>query len=236
MTTALLAAVGASPAKATLDISFSDGLGHTFTCADQTSCDLDGAAKNLLLINTIVGNFRIEGTFAASTSGKLNDLSVSNLTIFNNGATTGHLQMVLGDTGFSPPVSFTRESASLTFNNDTGGDATLAFFGDTANGQPAGPGLNIPGVELFSATGAVTTSPFSFAGTHDSAFSASSPFSLTETASLGMVPGSTITGFNLAMESGIPEPKTWALMAIGFGLLGLMGVRRSRKNRLATFA
>ena len=94
---ALLAAFGAAPARATLDVAFSDGT-TIVTCADQTACDLDGAAKNLLLINTVVGNFRIEGTFAASSSG---DLSFSNLTIFNNGATTGTLRLIVGDTDFA---------------------------------------------------------------------------------------------------------------------------------------
>src|SRR4029077_14794531 len=164
----LLAAFGASPARATLDVAFSDGT-NVVTCADQTSYDLDGAVKNLLLINTVVGNFRVEGTFAASTAG---DLSFSNLTIFNNGATTGTLRLVVGDTDFAFPVTGIRESGSLTFNEGVGSSGTISFFADHANSQPGGTGLSTPGQLLDSFTDIVNTTPDSFAGTHDSVFNA----------------------------------------------------------------
>jgi hypothetical protein len=224
LTTALLAALGAAPAKATLDVAFTDGT-SVVTCADQTSCDLDGAAKNLLLINTVVGNFRVEGTFAASTSG---DLSFSNLTIFNNGASTGTLRLVVGDTDFTSPVTGIRESGSLTFNEGVGSSGTISFFADAANAQPAGAGLATPGALLDAFTDVVDTAPDSFAGTHDSAFAASNPFSMTEEASLTMVGGSNITGFNQAMETTVPEPSTWALMLMGFG--GLLAFGRTRRR------
>jgi PEP-CTERM motif len=38
------------------------------------------------------------------------------------------------------------------------------------------------------------------------------------------------------METGVPEPKTWAMLIMGFGLMGLLGVRKARKNRLGVFA
>jgi PEP-CTERM motif len=231
MTTTLLAAFGATPAKATLDISFTDGT-HVFTCADQTSCDLDGAAKNLLLINTMVGDFRVEGTFASSSAGAINNLQVSNLTIFNEGATAGSLTMVVGDTSFAVPVESIRESASLTFNEDVGEPSTLAFFASKLNTQPGGDPIVIPGTSLFSVSGSASVSPQSFSGNHDSPFSTLLPFSMTETATLGMLPGSTITGFNQSMTSGVPEPSTWAMLAIGFGFLGFTAIRRGR-TRLA---
>lgn len=229
---ALLAAIGSAPAHATLDVAFSDGT-TTVTCADQTSCDLDGAAKNVLLINTVVGNFRIEGTFALSSSG---DLSSSNLTIFNNGASSGTLRLVVGDTDFAVPVTGIRESGSLTFNEGIGSSGTLSFFADHANGQPGGSGLATPGTLLDAFTDFVDSTPDSFAGTHDSAFFANSgPFSMAEAASLTMVGGSNITGFNQAMETTVPEPKTWAMIGLGFAMMAFMGIKR-RKNRLGEFA
>jgi hypothetical protein len=43
----------------------------------------------------------------------------------------------------------------------------------------------------------------------------------------------TNAGFvNAAAVGGVPEPKTWAMMALGFGLMGLLGYKR-RHNRLA---
>ena len=82
----------------------------------------------------------------------------------------------------------------------------------------AGSGLATPGTSLDSFSDIVGASPDSFAGTHDSAFSASSPFSMTEAAALTMIGGSTITGFNQAMEATdiVPGP------IVGAGLPGLI--------------
>jgi PEP-CTERM motif len=222
-------ALSGAPALATLDVSFSDGT-HTFTCADGLACDEDGATGNLLLINTVVGNFRIEGTFALSSAG---DLSTSNLTIFNLGTGTGTLNMVVGDTSFAAPVTGIRESGSLTFNEGIGSSGTISFFADKANGQPGGPGLNKPGMLLDAFTDIVDTTPDSFAGTHNSAFATDGPFSMTEAATLHMVGGSNITGFNQAMETSVPEPSTWAMLGLGFISLAAMGWKRTRGERLA---
>ena len=35
-----------------------------------------------------------------------------------------------------------------------------------------------------------------------------------------------MTGFNQAMETGVPEPQTWAMLVLGFGVLALLGVKR----------
>ena len=45
-----------------------------------------------------------------------------------------------------------------------------------------------------------------------------------------MVGGSTITGFNQSMEATVPEPSTWAMLALGFGFMGFSGVWRSRNR------
>ena len=56
---------------------------------------------------------------------------------------------------------------------------------------------------------------------------------MTEGASLVLRSSGSVTGFNQSMTSGVPEPSTWAMMAIGFGLIGLAGMRKARSPRLA---
>ncbi len=229
MTAAVLAAVGASPAKATLQIAFTDGT-NVVTCADGQACDLAGPSHNIIVLNETVGAFHIIGTVAASSSALGdNNLQFSTSLIQNTGSTLGHLTAIVGDTNFIGPVDAVRESASLTFNNATGsGTSTLRFFADPANGQPAGVGLVIPGVQLFSTTGAPLTDPDSFSGTHVSPFAAGGLFSMTETANLALKAGGSITGFNESMQSttAIPEPSTWVMLGIGFAALGFAGYRR----------
>ena len=38
---------------------------------------------------------------------------------------------------------------------------------------------------------------------------------------------------NVVVSTGVPEPSTWAMMALGFGLLGFAGFRRGRKTSTA---
>jgi hypothetical protein len=57
-------------------------------------------------------------------------------------------------------------------------------------------------------------------------FSASSPFSMTEGAALVLRGSGSVTGFNQAMESGVPEPSVWAMLGLGFGAMALFGWKR----------
>ena len=110
-------------------------------------------------------------------------------------------------------------------------DSTLAFFADTLDRQGANP-LNTPGTLLESVSGHALTDPDSFAGSRIAAFDASGPFSMTESASLALRADGSITGFNQAMESGVPEPSTWALLLAGFGVLSMLGIRKRTGHRL----
>ena len=234
LATTILAAMGAAPANATLQIAFTDGT-NVVTCADGQSCDLAGPTSNIIILNETVGAFHIIGTVAASSSALGDDnLQFSTSLIQNTGSTLGHLTAIVGDTNFIGPVSAVEESASLTFNNATGsGPSTLRFFADPANGQPAGVGLNIPGVQLFTTSGTPVTDPDSFAGTHSSPFSAGGLFSMTETANLALRAGGSITGFNESMATtAIPEPRTWVMMGLGFAALAFAGLKR-KTPRLA---
>jgi hypothetical protein len=224
-----------SVANATLQLSISDGT-HTFSCADgELSCDLSGGANNLLTIGTTLDGFFVQVTLAQSTFGSHNVLQLSSANIENNGAAEGTLTFVASDTNFAAPVNNIEESGSLTFNRNVGaGLSTVSFFADHANGQGANP-LNTPGTLLDSFSDTPASDPDSFSGTHLSAFASGSPFSMTESASLSVLGGGSVTGFDQSMtSSAIPEPSTWAMLGIGFGLMALLGIRQRKAGRLAT--
>jgi hypothetical protein len=137
--------------------------------------------------------------------------------------------MAVGDTNFVGPVSFIRASGSGTFNNDVGGSASVSFFASPTNTQPAAFATDLPGTNLFTTGETVTSAPTSFSGTKDSLFSALGPFSMAEGASLTLLPGASVTGFNESMAAQvIPEPRTWAMMLIGFGLMAFGAFRHRR--------
>ena len=156
----VLAAIGAAPAHATLQIAFTDGT-NVVTCADGQACDLAGPTNNIIILNETVGAFHIIGTVAASSSALGDDnLQFSTSLIQNTGPTWGTSRSLLATTISSGRWMRSTRAHRSTFNNATGsGASTLRFFADPANGQPAGVGLNIPGALLFTATGTPTDRP-----------------------------------------------------------------------------
>ena len=240
LSTAALAALailsGPHAARATLQLSIGAN-GAVFTCADgELSCDQSGGANNLLTVDTTVGGAFVQLTLTQSTFGKVNELQLSSSNIEN---TTTHpltVTLLASDTGFVAPTRFIENSGSLTFNANVGApDSTLSFFADALNRQGANP-TNTPGALLDSVSGHALTDPDSFSGTRIAAFDASAPFSMTEGAALALRSGGSVTGFNQAMQSGVPEPSTWAMLAIGFGLLAWSGRRRGGFANLRSFA
>ena len=225
LTTALFGAL-ASPAKATLQLSI-DVNGTVFTCADgELSCDQSGGNKNLLVIDQTVNGVLVQVTLAQSTSGKLNELQLSSSNIENLSGAARSIGLFAGDTSFTAPVTFINDSGSLTFNEAVGsGQSSLSFFADALNRQGANP-TNTPGALLETVFGTPLTNPDSFAGSNFVDFIANSPFSMTEEAALALRAGGSITGLNLSMQSGVPEPSTWTMFGLGFAAMAAFGWRR----------
>jgi hypothetical protein len=221
LTTALLAI--AAPAQARLQISITAN-GATFSCFDgELTCDQSGGANNLLVVDQFVGGAFVQIALAQSSPDNL-QLSSSNIENLTGSPLT--VGLFAGNTSFAPPVKRIENSASLTFNNAVGsGVSTLSFFADPANTQGANP-TNTPGTLLASVSGTPVTNPDSFSGTLSTGFSALAPFSMTEEASLSLVSGGSITGFNQSMQAVVPEASTWVMLGLGFAGLGFAGYRR----------
>jgi hypothetical protein len=233
LTTTILAIAAASPAIARLQLSISDGT-STFTCFDgQLSCDVSGGANNLLTIDQTVGGAFVQITLAQSTFGSHNSLQLSSSSILNETGAPLTIKLLASDTNFLPPVSFINDSASLTFNDAVGSaQSMLQFWADPLNIQGANP-ANTPGTLLETVTGTPLTNPDSFSGSNTALFSSSTSFSMTEGASLNLIGGGSITGFNQSMTTGIPEPRTWTMLGLGFGLIAFLARGRSKAHPLA---
>lgn len=230
--TAIAALALASPAEARLQISLNVGA-QTFSCFDgQLSCDQSGGANNLLIVDQTVGGVLVQLALAQSNFGATNELQLSSSNIVNESGTPRTIILQASDTGYAGPVTAIRNSASLTFNNNIGASpSTLSFFADPLDAQGA-PGT--PGTLLFTVSGAATTDPDSFSGSVVTPFSTSGLYSMSESASVSLIGLGSVTGFNQSMQSSaIPEPSTWAMLAAGFGLMGLMGWKKRRGQSLA---
>jgi hypothetical protein len=229
LTAAMFAALGATSADARLQISITAN-GATFSCFDgELTCDQSGGANNLLVVDQFVGGAFVQIALAQSS---LDNLQLSSSNIENLTGSPITIGLFAGDTNFAPPVKSIENSASLTFNNAVGsGSSTLSFFADPADTQGANP-VNTPGTLLASVSGTPTTDPDSFSGTVRTGFSAFAPFSMTEAASLNLVGGASLTGFNQSMEAIVPEASTWSMMGLGFAMLGWVAWRRNSRFSL----
>jgi hypothetical protein len=224
-------ALMAGAAQARLQLTINVGA-STFTCFDgELSCDVSGGANNLLTIDQTVGGAFVQLSLAQSTSGAINALQLSSSNIENTGGAPITVNLLASDTGFAAPAAFINNSGSLTFNANVGApDSTLSFYADAGDAQGANP-LNTPGALLESVSGHAATDPDSFAGSRIASFVASDPFSMTESASLALKAGGSITGFNQAMESGVPEPSTWVLILAGFGIISMASIGKKSQQR-----
>jgi hypothetical protein len=108
----------------------------------------------------------------------------------------------------------------------------LSFFADVLNRQGANP-ANTPGALLETVSGHAVSDPDSFSGSRLAAFDASAPFSMTEGAALALRSDGSVTGFSQSMQTGVPEPSTWAMLIIGFIGLAWAGLRRGKSARYA---
>ena len=223
LTTALLAAVGASPAYAappdTAIIMFTDGT-DAVTATGTGNVDLGPQNLDGVAVTLTFGN----------KSTNPNELNEANIQITNNDATAQTLRIILGANGFTGPSNAFKLSGAI--NLDSGGaDLITQYFVDGANGLN-GTSTGVTGLEVGTFdTGALTgNEAFSF---NSFGFDGVlGPYGMAEGLTLTLQPGASvgIQGVSIEAVSGIPEPSTWVMMGGGFALLGLLGLRKRTKT------
>jgi hypothetical protein len=207
LSAALLAAI-ASPARATLQIEVFD---------------------NGALIDNVTGIT----TGAASLTA--NDANFANITIAAQGSPilpNADLSSVTLDA--SAAAGFTGShtlTVDILQSDISGRGNTLSTF--TVNGLTNDPG---PTTESTFADGGLLAShtfPVALLDGSAGPFSAATgPFTSDETQfAIDFTAPRQSFGGSIQLTTGVPEPSTWALMLLGFGLLGFVGVR-SRASRI----
>jgi hypothetical protein len=114
-----------------------------------------------------------------------------------------------------------------------GSDLFGSFFADNTN-TLNGENLSVVGTDIgdFNSGGLNGPQSFSFNGLGLDGLTG--PYGLAESLTLTLQPGARIFVQGVSMDAtAVPEMKTWAMLGAGFGLMALMGLKRSRKDRLA---
>lgn len=223
----LLAAVGASPAMAadtaiilwnTNDPGGFESATGTGSAAVATS-NLDGVTITLSNVSKGTGP---------------NELTEGNIQVTNTDSTAQTLKIIAGANGYPGP------STTFALTGTIGVTAGMADFGvqyavDSANSLN-GTSETLVGTGINSFDSGSLTGPFSFSKNLIGIDGVLGPYGMAEELTLTLQPGASVFVQGASMEAVavVPEPSTWAMALGGFGLLGLLGWRKARTNRLAT--
>ncbi|MDR3468976.1 MAG: PEP-CTERM sorting domain-containing protein [Xanthobacteraceae bacterium] len=170
---------------------------------------------------TVTGTFTIDTSIPISSSPTGNLVAANLLERSNNGTI----------------LSVFSNSASQLFN--TVAPYTITFLWSPVTEYPAQSSLTTKGVTPYEYVS------FSSGPVFDSIQEGPSiQFDFPYTSGGSVIPGNfdsiASTGFNAYLfgtvtpeVSAVPEPRTWAMLLLGFAGLGLIGVRRSRRGAIA---
>lgn len=145
--------------------------------------------------------------------------------------------MLVSDTDFTGPVFAFQTAGSGVWQNAIGSTITMRWWDDPANRQGADNPTDTPGNLIDSFTHAATTIVDSFSHDGSGPIGDKGPFSMTEESVFTLTPfGQLVNRGQTEVKLAVPEPSTWAMMALGFAGLGYAGFRKSRAKRTISIA
>jgi PEP-CTERM motif len=223
--TGLLAASAASASNTAIiiwnqanpsDFESATGIGQ----ANLVGSDFDGVSITLSRVNRLTTP---------------NGMTEANINIDNNTDSVQVLRIIGGVNGlFGATHGFTLTGTVGGQNglSDLAGD----FYADGTDLLNGG-GFGITGSLLKSFNSGLLTGTQSFAFNSFGPDALSGPYGLAESLTLTLQPGAGVFVQGMSMSAGaVPEPSTWAMGIAGFAIMAGLGWKRSRKDRLASFA
>jgi hypothetical protein len=199
----------------------------------ETATGTDSA----IISGSNLGGITITTSGATRLTSPNNSLTESNLFISNTTGTVQTLDIIAGANDYLGPSGLFNASATVLIASGQA-ELTGSFFVDPTNaalgnGTNTGPVIGTQIGGTFDS--GLLTGPFSFSANSPLVpFSVTGTYGMAESLQLTLQPGAFVGVQSISMDaSPVPEPGTWALMGLGFGLMALLGLRKRSTPRFA---
>jgi hypothetical protein len=186
--------------------------------------------------NATIGPENLDGitvtlSFANRTTNP-NGLTEGNINIDNTTNTTQTLVVIAGANGYLGPSDGFGLSGTILTSLGTS-DLMGSFFvdgGNTLNGLST----SVTGLDIGDFDSGTLSGPHSFSFNGSGLDNVLGPYGMAERLTLTLAPGAMIAVQSASMDaSAVPEPRTWALMGLGFAAMAFFGFKRKREARYA---
>ena len=233
LATTLLAAVGASPAQAMLQISVDvDGFTSFASSPSGTlnvpSLTLDGV--------TVFGSLS-QSFGTPRTPNGTNFLNTSSLQVTNNSGASRDITVTVGDTDFHPNVWYAFTAGSGVWAEAGDSTITMKWWGDALNRQGATTVSDTPGTLLdtftdTSADGGLNDKKHRTMARGSFLLNLPRRSSFTEQATFTLVSGGMLVNRGQSIAA-VPELSTWAMFGIGLGFMAWGAATRKKARELS---
>ena len=186
--------------------------------ADLFSTNLDGITITASTVN-------LEANPDGMTEGNIQITNTSNV------AQTLHI--IAGVNGFDNPTKGFNLSATILAS--IGQSTLFGSFYSNADNHLNGTALGVSAgsLDLGDFNSGLLSGPFSYSFNSSALDAISGPYGLTESLTLNLAAGASIGVQSISMDAtgAAPELSTWAMATIGFGLVGIVGLRSRKGER-----